>query len=101
MCVIWIFFLVYNKEENESKQSTTEEIPDIPDNLSQSSSSKESIIINDEELNYSNMKSSETKNEHFYNLCSSDEEELEQNAKNCVEDIGEVHLSNFFPYYFS
>lgn len=47
--------------ENETIDITVEEIIDNK-NLSQSSNSQESIVISDEELNYSSMKSAYSRN---------------------------------------
>lgn len=56
-------------------------------NMGQISSSQESIVISDEELNYSSRKSRETKSRKFYDFSSDDEGESKE-----IENIfGNVH----------
>lgn len=61
--------------------------------LSQNSCSQESIVISDDELNYSSFHSKHRKNKQFYDLEDSDTEM----GNVCVDDnLDDIHLSTQF-----
>lgn len=77
------------REDSDFKSSSQDEDKEVTS--SQESYSKESVIISDEELNYSSMHSKDAKSKHFYEL--SDAEEISENNGNKADlmDIDEVY----------
>ncbi|KAJ8983103.1 hypothetical protein NQ317_001846 [Molorchus minor] len=75
----------FEDEENTTKESSKSSRTYI--NLSQESCSQESIIISDEELNYSSMQSKEIKNKKFYDLSDIDDDDENDNNKKEIRNI--------------